>query len=684
MLLKSLALRNIRSYIDERITFPEGIVLLAGDIGAGKSTILLAIEFALFGLLRSDLSGAALLRNGARQGTVELTFELDGKPYTICRTLKRTKTSVEQDAGFFVEKGLRQELTAIELKSRVLSLLGYPGELVTKSKNLIYRYTVYTPQEEMKRIILEDKESRLTILRKVFDIDKYRRIADNAATYAKLLREQQRAFEGQLADEPLKRRQYEEKQQQARAIQQAVRDIQPRLSAAQQAVAQQRTALEQLETERSALAAQRAAFEAADAELRTLARHQEQITHELAQLQTMLAQAPPAPTDSPQDIAQALQKQQNELARAEQEFQRHIAARAGLLTRRSIREEATRKILSLNQCPVCLQQVDATHKHTLAEQEQRETSALMAQLAQAEESLRRHEQIKKNLQATIQAFQQQHASAQEALIRHQHHQQHTQRKQQLETRLGEVIAAITAAGQHKQAAASALQGTNALETRYLAEKGKLDALLQQEQHVIVEHATLRERATLLTEAIALLEHDLAAKQHARTQLEKLSTLHNWLDEFFTNLMTVMEKHVLTKVYHEFNDLFVRWFSLLIDDELLVARLDEVFSPVIQQNGYDTDVENLSGGEKTACALAYRLALNTVIAAVHSSVRTKDMVILDEPTDGFSADQISRMRDVLDQLSARQVLLVSHEAMIESLADHVLRVVKEEHTSRVLV
>ena len=48
MILKSLHLKNIRSYVDERITFPEGSILLSGDMGSGKSSILLSVEFALF------------------------------------------------------------------------------------------------------------------------------------------------------------------------------------------------------------------------------------------------------------------------------------------------------------------------------------------------------------------------------------------------------------------------------------------------------------------------------------------------------------------------------------------------------------------------------------------------------------------------------------------------------------
>jgi len=681
MLLKSLRLKNIRSYTDERIGFPQGIVLLAGDIGAGKSTILLAIEFALFGLLRGELSGTALLRNGAKEGLVELTFELNGKEYTIGRVLKRTKTSVEQDAGYFVEDGLRQELTAIELKTKVLGLLGYPADLVTKSKSLIYRYTVYTPQEEMKRIILEDKESRLMILRKVFDIDKYRRIADNAGVYAKLLRERKRLCEGQLADEQAKKQQLQQRQQDAHVVQQALLDIQPRLNAAKRSLSQQRTALDALEAERNALSKHRAVFEAAEAELRTLGQHRNQVQNELTQLTSALAEVPQPP--SPQDVAQQLSEKQQRLKEVEQDARTHIARRAQLAATRQLSEDTVQKIRTLDQCPFCLQKVDATHKHALSEQEQRKVDTLLAQHAQSDEALRKNEHIKQTVQQEILALQQQQAAIKEAQLRFQHYQQNQQRKQQAESRLAELASAMTTAEQRKQQATTALQAASSIETRYLSEKGRLDALHEQERAVAVEHATLIERAKLLREALSLLEKDIAAKQQARAQLDKLNVLHQWLDEHFSNLMSTMEKHVLTKVYHEFNSLFVNWFDLLIEDDVLVARLDEEFTPVLQQNGYDTAVENLSGGEKTACALAYRLALNKVIAALRSKISTKDLVILDEPTDGFSADQVSRMRDVLEQLKARQIVLVSHEAMIESLADHVLRVVKEEHTSKVV-
>ena len=71
MLLKSIKLENIRSYLNQSVSFPAGSVLLSGDVGSGKSSILLAIEFALFGVRRKHLDGNSLLRHGKNTGSVQ-------------------------------------------------------------------------------------------------------------------------------------------------------------------------------------------------------------------------------------------------------------------------------------------------------------------------------------------------------------------------------------------------------------------------------------------------------------------------------------------------------------------------------------------------------------------------------------------------------------------------------------
>ena len=200
MLLKSIKLHNIRSYNEQTITFSEGSSLLLGDIGSGKTTILLAIEFALFGLIKGDVTGTTLLRHGRNDGSVELEFDISGKSVKIARRLKRKKDTITQDSGYIIMNDTKTDLTPVELKSKILELFGYPEDLLNKNTSLIYRYTVYTPQEEMKNILFESREDRLDILRKIFNIDKYKRVRENALMYAKELRTTKKILESKLLD----------------------------------------------------------------------------------------------------------------------------------------------------------------------------------------------------------------------------------------------------------------------------------------------------------------------------------------------------------------------------------------------------------------------------------------------------------------------------------------------------
>ena len=65
------------------------------------------------------------------------------------------------------------------------------------------------------------------------------------------------------------------------------------------------------------------------------------------------------------------------------------------------------------------------------------------------------------------------------------------------------------------------------------------------------------------------------------------------------------------------------------------------------------------------------------------IKTKEMLILDEPTDGFSMEQLDKVRDVLERLNLGQTVIVSHESKIESFVDNVIRIRKEGHVSTVV-
>ena len=131
---------------------------------------------------------------------------------------------------------------------------------------------------------------------------------------------------------------------------------------------------------------------------------------------------------------------------------------------------------------------------------------------------------------------------------------------------------------------------------------------------------------------------------------------------------------MEQLRNEFSVIFTEWFSILVSDSLEV-RLDEDFTPIIRNQDYEIDYAFLSGGERTAIALAYRLSLNQVLNS-QSNIKTKGIIILDEPTDGFSTEQIYKMRDIFEQLQAEQILIVSHEEKLERYVDNVIRIKKD--------
>ena len=121
---------------------------------------------------------------------------------------------------------------------------------------------------------------------------------------------------------------------------------------------------------------------------------------------------------------------------------------------------------------------------------------------------------------------------------------------------------------------------------------------------------------------------------------------------------------------------------LLDEPDKEARIDEDFTPIVEQDGYEQDIGYLSGGERTSLALAYRLALNTIVQKVSVGMKS-NLLILDEPTDGFSKSQLFKVRDVLRELNCPQVIIVSHETELESFANRIFEVTKSNGVSSIV-
>jgi len=153
-------------------------------------------------------------------------------------------------------------------------------------------------------------------------------------------------------------------------------------------------------------------------------------------------------------------------------------------------------------------------------------------------------------------------------------------------------------------------------------------------------------------------------------------------DFLIPTLSLIEKKMMREIFEEFNDNFQKWFKILVDDYSKSARINEEFTPIIEQDNYEQDINYLSGGEKTSVAFAYRLALNNVVQKVSTSMDS-NVLILDEPTDGFSTEQLFKIRDIFDELQCEQLIMVSHERELESFANHIFKVEKVDGYSTIV-
>jgi len=687
MLLKTIKLENIRSYLNQVVSFPNGSVLLSGDVGSGKSSILLAVEFALFGVRRKHLTGNSLLRHGKNQGSVELAFDIDGKDIIVKRILKRGKKDIQQDSGYIVINGIKKQGTAIELKTEILNIIGYPRELITKSKNLVYRYTVYTPQEEMKQILTEEDDERLDTLRKVFGIDRYKRIRENSTVFIRELKSKVKEGNVRIEDLEIRKNNRDNKKNQILELDKRLKELDPKLDDVEICLDKRKEELKQIEDKIKEQINIKKSLELYDVELRNRLEQREQNKkreEEFEKQIILLREELKGKTDV--NIDRLREEIRENEKRIENENKKILEFKNKINEfeiRKRNSSEIKAKILSINKCPTCEQEVSKEHKESVLT---RENDIIKKCNIKGEEINKEINGIERGLQIYNQELNENKKKEQEFSVvkfKIDNLKEKEKMKNDLSLMQEKIKEEIGKINTKKMELNKRIIEDKEIEDGSSKLRQEIDSLMQEETNLKVSKAKFEREKEVINQDLVLLEKEISEKLLIKKKISYLSELQNWFERFFIRLMSTIEKQVMLNIYHEFNELFQSWFGMLMGEENISARLDEEFTPIIEQNGYETDINHLSGGEKTACALAYRLALNKVINDLMKGIKTKDLIILDEPTDGFSSEQLDKVRDVLEQIGINQTIIVSHESKIESFVDNVIRINKNEHASEVI-
>ncbi len=671
MILKKIILDNIRSYKNQSIDLPLGKTLFEGDIGSGKSTILMAIEFALFGL--GSEKGASLLRSNESQGKVSLTFETDGKEYTVIRELEKSNNKIRQSEGKLITSNGVKHLSPSELKETILEILNFNEPPDPKAQSVIYRYAIFTPQEEMKTILFLRADLRLQTLRKAFRIEDYKIAVENAKEITNTIKTKVKEFKIRSADiQELKNEikeftkkitSYQEKLEQLKKIELEKQSVFENINRKKDELHTTEIELTRYFTELSFLEKtikdKKIDLNNSAKEIERLENKRKKLESEIKDLQNLVI-----PTEKNQKMLEIeinqLDKTIQNLRKTETEIDTKIN---------------DYQMLEVNGiCPTCDKEADPAEysEHIKIKKSQKEKAS-------------------KNVEECADLL-----STTKRLL--EKRRDYDLRKKQLQEKLEQIDEYISEIEKNKKIIFKIEEIIADSQKKLIESKTKiikLDELKKKFDELIIKFTVterdlreIRNDISTIDETIVGLQKDIkkneeiiTKKINYKNRAEILDEHQIWIDDYFVETINAIEKNVMLSIQQDFNYYFQKWFSFLVDDPGKEARIDEEFTPIIEQDGYEQSIYYLSGGEKTSIALAYRLSLNNIVQKVSTGMKS-NLLILDEPTDGFSKHQLGKVRDVLDELQSPQIIFVSHDKEVESFADQIFRVTKIHGESKV--
>lgn len=814
MIITSLVLENIRSYDKAYFTFTEGITFLSGDIGSGKSSILQGIEFAFFGFKRNELDGNQLLRNGCSSGSVTLGIKKGNTSIEIYRTLKKTKTGIVQENGYIKIDGALIELTPTQINAQVYEILNLPKSFISKDRHLIYRFSIYTPQEQLKEILYSQHDKRLEVIRKLFSIDKYKQLTTGIEYFLKDLREKKITFKTRLEykeetsssyEKTLdefnnKKKEYTKELEKFEPLQKLLEELKSQrekkltsLEEYQEKFVKISSSLEKLEyysqrkeelqeevetivksKEKNSLKTLKESLKKLQEEkllkeksLIEKKKEYEVLLNEQEVLQKYLLQQEEITSLKKQLQKEDIEKKQK-IERNLLEIQRKIEVNSKSISQE---EEISKKkqylssqlfviekqfeeynketetIQHQDSCIVCKQEISLEHKKFIQKEAEKkkedadkQKKSLLAQADEIEKKLHKIKQIKKEQESLLE----------KKIILQQELKQLEKEKEKIITLKDEItklekklkkpkiisskelssqithyrdlienikdelskltlqieqlhtqIEAFTSLDEKEHSIKEKITKLHEQiekKPQFLEKKEKIQsiisALKEQQQNIQEEiskkeplYSKLQVQTTQLKTTLDSLQKTLAELEKKKKEfeknekeLEKILQKENFLLHDAISISSTIEKKLFTRFYITATQEFQRIFKELIEDQELDVRLNEEFSILIEQNGYDIDIRHLSGGEKSSLAIAYKLALKKTIESFFPQEQYLDVLLFDEPTDGFSAQQVQRLGQVLKELQVRQIFLVSHDEKIESIANEIIHIDKKNHLS----
>ena len=667
-MITSIELGDFLAHSNTKLEFGNGVTVFVGNNGAGKSSIIDAITFALFGQ-HTRKSNKGLIKRGATQGFSKVVFSVNGKQYEAVRkidskgTLSAKFSDTTNDEQIEIAAGERKQFGE-SMTHEVEKIIGLDFEKL--------KIASIVQQGELNAIINAKPKEFKELLNAIIGIDKLDVASESMKTVNKEFREKIKAEVGyddthiEILLRDLENTQNEiqiaipEKQQ----LELKQKEIQIKLDELREKVETETPKIDKINQ-----------LELRKKELVEYAKKAiDDIQYEISQNERKIRDCEGCfeHIEIKKDLESKIEKVEQAIDDTIKKIQQASGQIASLKEKQSL---ASKLQLKDNKCPVCDSEVEKLNPLFQEEHLKQEIIQLQEEVSSKEKENEMYKQKKKdfseklqdsrNAEATLRAHS---ITSKEELIKIQKDTKIKKQNIQNIPKDKENLSEISQIDAH---AKTIFENITKLESETKGfdeyEFSKLKESINEKQRNLSQ---IDQQIGAISEKISKGEEQIKVIQSAVSELKIVKEYVENLNEIQTNIFsrdgpvaTSLRSWALNTISAKASE-----HLTLLNTKIQRIALSEKtrdISITCYSKSEVLDLESLSGGEKVSVALALRLGMASLLGASNLN-----LMILDEPTTHLDAERKKSLVGVLSQLSnisnsetQMQFLIITHDTEI---------------------
>jgi len=691
-MITSIELGDFLAHSDTKLEFENGVTVFVGDNGAGKSSIIDAITFALFGQ-HTRKSNKGLIKRGSNQGFAKIGFSINGKQFEAVRKIDNKGSLAAKFSEIIGDD--RIELAAGERKQFGESMTREIEKTIGLNFEKL-KIASIVQQGELNTIINAKPKEFKELLNAIIGIDKLDVASESMKIVNKKFREKIRekigyddtdieklsqdleTYQKEIVEAKPEKNQLELKQ---KKIQNEVEELRKKVETETPKIDK----INQLELRKKEIIAY--AKEAIH-----------EIRHEISENESKIRDCKGCfeHASLKEDFESKIQKVEQAVEETLKKIQELTNQTASLKEKQLL---ASKLQLKDNKCPVCDSHVEKLNPLFQEEHLKQEMTSLKEEIILKEKERDVYYQKRREFSEKLQTARDAEATLRAYSINNKEELMKIQedvavKRQNIQKIPLDTNGNLLELSQIDSHAKMIFENISKLEIETSGfdeqEFASLKNLVNEKQ---MNLSQIDQQIGAISEKISKGEEQINIIQSAISELKIVKEYVTSLDEIQTNIFS-RDGPVATSLRSwALNTISVKaseYLSLLntkIQRILLSEKTRDVSITCYSKNEV-LEVESLSGGEKVSVALALRLGMASLLGASNLN-----LMILDEPTTHLDAERKKSLVGVLSQLSnisnsetPMQFLIITHDAEIfeDSTVERIYKFESSEQGSKVTV